>query len=72
MRGRAAMLLELTPDECRFLRGMLNEQFAEVRAEISRTDDDEYVQELKRDEIRLGRIIHRLTAETEFELKKAG
>jgi hypothetical protein len=68
----AAMLVELTPDECRFLLGLLNEQLGEVRTQIHNSEDEHCVQELKGEEIRLERIVHRLTAAHESEHKRAG
>lgn len=56
------MLVEFTPDEGRFLLGMLNEQLAELRILIANTTDGTCKTELTREQIRLERIIYRLSS----------
>jgi hypothetical protein len=56
------MLVELTPDEGRYLLGMLNEQLTDLRVEIQKTAEGTYRAELQREQIRLERIIHRVSS----------
>ncbi len=62
------MLVELTPDEGRFLLGMLTEQLAELRILIASTNEGSCKSELTREQIRLERIIHRLSSAQDLVL----
>jgi len=59
------MLVELTPDECRFLLGFLNECVGELRDALRQPEEATVLHELKREEIKLSRIVRRLESAQE-------
>lgn len=60
VRGGEVMLVELTPDECRFLVGFLNECLGELRAALREPDEGNARHEIKKEEIKISRIVRRL------------